>query len=212
MSCHCTLCWTPFSWGSLATGGRCVANNLSICSSRTRYSHLLFACWSWRCNSLNEKGRNALKTHSATSRKSALICWCFLRVHMASLTAGSSSCSNRVLASFPDLYPSMPILKSGGGMEMSVLSAVSMKLRFPFHSFIFHSRAEGVTGQCNCHKEAGRGHECRVWSSRRRKSETTGMTVLGYYRGAFPFILLGICNCDVLGGGDFQSAWNHLHD
>lgn len=26
------------------------------------------------------------------------------------------------------------------------------------------------------------------------------MTALGYYRGAFPFILLGICNCDVLGG------------
>ena len=31
VSCHRTLRWTPSSLVSLATGGRCVANNLSIC-------------------------------------------------------------------------------------------------------------------------------------------------------------------------------------
>jgi len=53
----------PFFQCSLATSGRCVVNNLFIYSSRTRYSHLLSACWSWRCNSAsNEKGlKNAFR-------------------------------------------------------------------------------------------------------------------------------------------------------
>jgi len=55
-SCHYTLRWTPFSQCSLAISGRW-GNNLFIYSSRTQYSCLLSACWSWRCNSAsNEKG------------------------------------------------------------------------------------------------------------------------------------------------------------
>ena len=63
VSCRRTLHWTPFSVCSLATSGRCAANNLLIYSSRTRYSRLLSACWNWRYNSAhNEKGlRNALR-------------------------------------------------------------------------------------------------------------------------------------------------------
>jgi len=53
----------PFSQCSLATSGRCAANNLFTYSSLTWYSHILSACWSWRCNSVcREKGlRNALR-------------------------------------------------------------------------------------------------------------------------------------------------------
>ena len=63
VSCRHTLCWTPFSQCSLATSGRCAANNLFIYSSRTRYSCLLSAYWSCRYSSArNEKGlRNALR-------------------------------------------------------------------------------------------------------------------------------------------------------
>jgi len=49
----------------LTTSGKCEANKLFIyrASSRTRYSRLLSACWSWRCNSGRiDKGlRNALR-------------------------------------------------------------------------------------------------------------------------------------------------------
>ena len=51
VSCHHTLYWTPFSQCPLATSARCAANNLFICSSRTRYSHLS-ACWIWRWNNI----------------------------------------------------------------------------------------------------------------------------------------------------------------
>ena len=62
-SCHHTLRWMPFFKWSLASSWRYVANNFFICSSRPRYSHLVAASWSWKCNcARNEKGlRNALR-------------------------------------------------------------------------------------------------------------------------------------------------------
>ena len=62
-SCHHTLHWTPFFKCTLASSRRCAANNLFIYSSRPRYSRLVAASWSWKCNSArNEKGlRNALR-------------------------------------------------------------------------------------------------------------------------------------------------------
>ena len=51
-SCH-TPCYMSFSQWSLATSRRCAANNWFIYSSRTRCSHLLTVCWSWRCNSVH---------------------------------------------------------------------------------------------------------------------------------------------------------------
>jgi len=56
-SCHNTLRWTPFFKCTLASSRRCVANNLFIYSSRPRFSRLVAASWSWKCNSArNEKG------------------------------------------------------------------------------------------------------------------------------------------------------------
>ena len=62
-SCHHTFHWMPFSKCTLASSQRCVANNLFIYSSRPRYSRLVAASWSWKCNfALNEKGlKNALR-------------------------------------------------------------------------------------------------------------------------------------------------------
>ena len=79
VSCRRTLRWTPFSGCSLATSGRFAANNLLIYSSRTRYSRLLSACWSWRCNSAQEYAQNlAFHVGGANASLWLRLCWTFV--------------------------------------------------------------------------------------------------------------------------------------
>ena len=55
VSCHHTLRWMPFFKCTLASSRRCVANNFFIYSSHPRYSRLVAASWSWKCNSARNR-------------------------------------------------------------------------------------------------------------------------------------------------------------